>query len=173
MGALPDRLVGFQHVENDELRERSATTSGACASRRSAAGTCRGMFDAMERGELTALYVIGENPLQSEADRHRTEKLLRGLDTLIVQDIFLTATAEIADVVLPAAAAWAESRGHGHQLRAARPAGAPGARAAGRGARRPVDHLRARDAHGRRLGRGRSPRRSGTRSASSRRSIAG
>ena len=69
------------------------------------------MFDAMERGELTALYVIGENPMQSEADRHRTEQLLRGLDTLIVQDIFLTATGEIADVVFPAAAAWAETVG--------------------------------------------------------------
>jgi formate dehydrogenase major subunit len=49
--------------------------------------------------------------MQSEADRHRTEKLLRGLDTLIVQDIFLTATGEIADVVFPAAAAWAETLG--------------------------------------------------------------
>ena len=65
----------------------------------------------MERGELTALYVIGENPLQSEADRHHAEKLLRGLDLLVVQDIFLTATGEIADIVLPAAAAWAESEG--------------------------------------------------------------
>ena len=65
----------------------------------------------MERGDLTALYVIGENPMQSEADRHRTEHLLRGLDLLVVQDIFLTATAEIADVVLPAAAAWAETEG--------------------------------------------------------------
>ncbi len=70
-----------------------------------------GMFEAMERGELTALYVIGENPLQSEADRHRTERLLRGLDFMVVQDIFLTATAEIADVVLPAAAAWSETEG--------------------------------------------------------------
>ena len=69
------------------------------------------MFDAMERGDLTALYVIGENPMQSEADRHRTEHLLRGLDFIVVQDIFLTATAEIADVVLPAAAAWSETEG--------------------------------------------------------------
>ena len=65
----------------------------------------------MDRGELTALYVIGENPMQSEADRHRTERLLRGLDFLVVQDIFLTQTAAVADVVLPAAAAWAESEG--------------------------------------------------------------
>ena len=69
------------------------------------------MFEAMDRGELTSLYVLGENPLQSEADRHLTERRLMGLDLLVVQDIFLTATAEIADVVLPAAAAWAESEG--------------------------------------------------------------
>ncbi len=110
MGALPDRLPGFQYVENDTLR-------GVCEE----AWGCRippkrgwhlsGMFEAMDRGELTALYVIGENPVQSEADRHLTERRLRGLDFLVVQDIFMTATAEIADVVLPAAASWAESEG--------------------------------------------------------------
>ena len=54
---------------------------------------------------------IGENPIQSEADAHRTERLLGGLEFMVVQDIFLTTTAEVADVVLPAAAAWAESEG--------------------------------------------------------------
>ncbi|MDH4142505.1 MAG: molybdopterin-dependent oxidoreductase, partial [Chloroflexota bacterium] len=70
-----------------------------------------GMFDAMERGDLTAVYCIGENPVQSEADQERTTRLLKGLDLLVVQDLFLTATAQIADVVLPASAAWAESEG--------------------------------------------------------------
>jgi formate dehydrogenase major subunit len=70
-----------------------------------------GMFDAMERGDLRALYVIGENPAQSEADQHRTRHLLETRDILVVQDLFLTKTAELADVVLPAAAAWAESEG--------------------------------------------------------------
>src|SRR5439155_516412 len=53
-----------------------------------------GMFDAMEHGELTALYVIGENPAQSEADQTRARRLLEGLDHLVVQDIFLTKTAQ-------------------------------------------------------------------------------
>ena len=70
-----------------------------------------GMFDAMERGDLTAVYVIGENPVQSEADQTRAIELLTGLDFLVVQDMFLTKTAELADVVLPATAAWAESEG--------------------------------------------------------------
>jgi formate dehydrogenase major subunit len=69
------------------------------------------MFDAMERGELTAVYCIGENPASSEADGHRAKKLLEGLDTLIVQDIFLTKTGELADVVLPAANSALESEG--------------------------------------------------------------
>jgi formate dehydrogenase major subunit len=70
-----------------------------------------GMFDAMERGELTTLYVIGENPVQSEADQTRARHLLSTRDFMVVQDIFLTKTAELADVVLPAAASWAESEG--------------------------------------------------------------
>ena len=72
------------------------------------------MFDAMDRGDLPALYVVGENPLQSEADRHRTERRLRGLDFIVVQDIFLTATAEIADVVFPVGRRLGRVRRHGH-----------------------------------------------------------
>jgi predicted molibdopterin-dependent oxidoreductase YjgC len=70
-----------------------------------------GMFEAMEHGTLEALYVVGENPAQSEADKQRAVSLLRGLDHLVVQDLFLTKTAELADVVLPGCAGWAESEG--------------------------------------------------------------
>jgi len=110
MGALPDRLPGFQYVERDELRAPFERAWGARIPAKRG-WHLSGMFDAMERGELTALYVIGENPVQSEADQHRTRRLLEGLEFLVVQDIFLTATGEIADVVLPAAAGWAESEG--------------------------------------------------------------
>ncbi len=110
MGALPDRLPGFQHVENDELRAKFERVWGATVPPKSG-WHLSGMFEAMERGELTALYVIGENPASSEADQHRTVERLRGLETLVVQDMLLTATAELADVVLPAAAGWCESEG--------------------------------------------------------------
>jgi formate dehydrogenase major subunit len=110
MGALPDRLTGFQHVENDTLRAKFDAAWGVTIPPKRG-WHLSGMFDAMDRGDLTALYVVGENPLQSEADRHRTERLLMGLDTIVVQDIFLTKTAEIADVVFPASAMWAESEG--------------------------------------------------------------
>ena len=69
------------------------------------------MFEAMERGELRTLYVIGENPAQSEADQVKARKLLTGLDFLVVQDLYLTKTAEMADVVLPGSASWVESNG--------------------------------------------------------------
>ncbi len=69
------------------------------------------MFEGMKRGELRSLYVIGENPAQSEADIKHTRELLAGLDFLVVQDILLTKTAELADVVLPSSASWCESEG--------------------------------------------------------------
>jgi len=110
MGALPDRLPGFQYVENDALRAKFDREWGVPVPPKRG-WHMSGMFDAMDRGELSALYVIGENPMQSEADQHRTRRLLEGLEFIVVQDIFLTKTAEIADVVLPAAAAWAEAEG--------------------------------------------------------------
>jgi formate dehydrogenase major subunit len=110
MGALPDRLPGFQHVENDALRARFDAAWGVPVPPKRG-WHLSGMFDAMERGDLTAVYCIGENPVQSEADQHRAISLLRGLDFLVVQDLFRTKTAELADVILPAAASWAESEG--------------------------------------------------------------
>ncbi len=110
MGALPDRLPGFQHVENDRLRARFDAAWGVAVPPKRG-WHLSGMFDAMERGDLQALYVIGENPVQSEADQKRARHLLATRDFMVVQDIFLTKTAELADVVLPAAASWAESEG--------------------------------------------------------------
>ena len=110
MGALPDRLPGFQHVEVAAFREAFERQWGVPIP------ATRGwhlseMFEAMERGDFRALYVLGENPVQSEADQAQTRHRLESLDCLIVQDIFLTATAQMADVVFPAAAGWCESEG--------------------------------------------------------------
>jgi formate dehydrogenase major subunit len=110
MGALPDRLPGFQHVENHELRAKFDRAWGVKVPPKSG-WHLSGMFEAMEHGKLRMLYIIGENPLHSEADQGRCERLLKSLDFLLVQDIFLTPTAQLADVVLPAAAGWCESEG--------------------------------------------------------------
>jgi formate dehydrogenase major subunit len=110
MGALPDRLPGFQHVENAPLRARF-DAAWNCTVPPEKGWHLSQMFDAMERGELGALYIIGENPARSEADQHRARKLLGSLDCLVVQDVVWTATCELADVVLPASASWCESEG--------------------------------------------------------------
>lgn len=110
MGALPDRLPGFQYVENDDVRHKFDDFYGVTIPPKKG-WHLSDMFDAMERGELKALYVIGENPLQSEADQHRATRLIEGLEFMVVQDIFLTETAQRADVVFPAAAGAFESEG--------------------------------------------------------------
>src|SRR5437868_763162 len=110
MGALADRLTGFQHVENTVFREKFEAKWN-CKIPPKKGWHLSGMFQAMERGELRTLYVIGENPVQSEADQKHARHLLENLDFMIVQDMFLTKTAELADVVLPATAAWCESEG--------------------------------------------------------------
>src|SRR5687768_3462571 len=110
MGALPDRLPGFQHVENDDVRRKFDQAWGVTVPPKKG-WHLSDMFVAMERGDLRALYVIGENPVQSEADQHHAAHLLGGLDLLIVQDVVMTGTARIADIVLPAAAAAFEAEG--------------------------------------------------------------
>ena len=83
------------------------------------------MFDAMERGELKALYVIGENPIQSEADQQRTRAAARRPRLLVVQDIFLTATARDRRRRAAGGRRLVRVRGHGHLQRAPRAARAP------------------------------------------------
>src|SRR5207247_5259394 len=110
MGALPDRLPGCKHVENVPFRAKFEKMWGAKIPREKGWHLSQ-MFEAMENGDLRALYVIGENPLQSEADQNHAKHLLESLDFMVCQDIFLTKTGEMADVVLPASAAWCETDG--------------------------------------------------------------
>jgi len=111
MGAIPNKLPGFQDVAtNLEARARFEQAWGVKLAPK-AGWHLSLMFEAMERGELTTAYVLGENPLRSEADTQRTRRLLEGLEHLVVQDIFLTDTAALAEVVLPATASWSEAEG--------------------------------------------------------------
>ena len=110
MGAIPNRLPGFQDQHDDEIRERFSKHWGVELSPEFGR-TLTQMFEAMADGRQKGLYVIGENPAQSEADQHHAEKMLRGLDILVVQDVFLTKTAELADVVFPASSSWCEAEG--------------------------------------------------------------
>jgi predicted molibdopterin-dependent oxidoreductase YjgC len=111
MGAIPNRLPGFQDLQGDAAARARFEAAWGCTIVPRNGWHLSEMFEAMGRGELRALYVIGENPAQSEADTRRAVALLEGLDHLVVQDMFLTRTAEMADVVLPATASWCEAEG--------------------------------------------------------------
>ncbi len=110
MGALPNKLTGFQDVEDPVARAKFERAWGVSIPPKNGWHLSQ-MFEAMEHDALKSLYVLGENPAQSEADSTLTMKRLGKLEILIVQDILMTKTAEMADVVLPASASWCESEG--------------------------------------------------------------
>jgi len=111
MGAIPNKLTGFQDIAaNTQARARFEAAYGTPIPPEPGWHLSQ-MFEAMEDGELTACYIIGENPLRSEADTGRARKLLSGLEHFVVQDMFLTDTAKLAHVVLPATATWCEAEG--------------------------------------------------------------
>jgi predicted molibdopterin-dependent oxidoreductase YjgC len=110
MGAIPNKLPGFQEITDDGLRAKFDSAWGSSIPPEPGLHLS-GMFEAMEHGDLRATYVVGENPAQGEADQQRAQRLLEGLDHLVVQDLFLTRTAQLADVVLPAASTLGEAEG--------------------------------------------------------------
>ena len=110
MGALPNKLPGFQDVV-DEVARKKFETLWAATIPPDPGWHLTQMFEAMEHGELRALFVIGENPAQSEADVKRALRLLESLEHMVVLDIYLTKTAQMADVVLPGSASWCEAEG--------------------------------------------------------------
>ena len=110
MGAIPAKLPGGYDLGDDEARGRYEQAWGVSIPPKPGMHLSQ-MFDAMNEGTLKALYCIGENPAESEANAPHARHLLEGLDHLVVQDIFRTATADLADVVLPAAADWCEYEG--------------------------------------------------------------
>ena len=111
MGAIPNKLPGFQDIEKDAAaRRRFGKAWGVTITPKYGLNLTQ-MFDSMEHGDLRALYVIGENPASSEADITRAGHLLATRDMLIVQDIFMTKTAEMAHVVFPASVAAFETDG--------------------------------------------------------------
>ncbi len=109
MGALPDVYPGYQRVADEAARAKFEQTWGVSLPT-SPGLTVVEMIEAAAEGKLKALYIMGENPMLSDPDVNHVEEGLRNLEFLAVQDIFLTETAHLADVVLPAAA-FAEKEG--------------------------------------------------------------
>jgi predicted molibdopterin-dependent oxidoreductase YjgC len=111
MGAIPNKLPGFQDVQDDMEARAKFEAAWDVKLPPERGWHLSQMFDGMERGELNTLYVLGENPAQSEADSKRALGLLDGLDFMVAQDILMTKTCEMADVVFPSSASWCESEG--------------------------------------------------------------
>lgn len=109
MGSLPNVYSGYQKVTDQKVRQKFEEAWGKILPDKSGL-TVVEMVNAAERGELRALYIMGENPMLSDPDINHVQKGLKNLQLLIVQDIFLTETAELADVVLPSAC-FAEKEG--------------------------------------------------------------
>jgi formate dehydrogenase major subunit len=110
MGALPDKLPGGQNVADPANRAKFERAWNASVPPQPGWNLTK-MFHAMERRELDTLFVLGENPAQSEADQRQANISLESLKCLIVQDIFLTRTAQMADIVFPASSSWCETEG--------------------------------------------------------------
>ena len=102
VGCLPDVFPGYQKVHIPAINEKFRNAWGVELSDKPGL-TATEMIEAAFDGRLKAMYIIGENPALSDPDVEHTVKALKKLDFLVVQDIFLTETAELADVVLPAA----------------------------------------------------------------------
>jgi len=101
MGALPNLLPGYQAVINPDLRHKFEDLWG-CSLPDKPGLTVVEMMNAALEGRIKAMFIMGENPCLSDPDIQHVVQALEALDFLVVQDIFLTETAALADVVLPA-----------------------------------------------------------------------
>jgi len=110
MGALPNVLTGYQSVTDQEKRKAAEAAWGVSALPAKPGLTMGEMMSAKPEGGVKAMYIMGENPIISDPDMRHTRQSLTNLEFLVVQDIFPTETAVIADVILPAAA-YAEKDG--------------------------------------------------------------
>ncbi len=102
MGALPNVFPAYQSVANDEARAKFEKFWNVPLQGKPGK-TILEMMEAAHKGEMKAIYVMGENPMVSDPDLTHVEASLKNLDLLVVQDIFMTETAAVADVVLPSA----------------------------------------------------------------------
>jgi len=109
LGALPNVYTGYQAVANPDIRKKFET-AWECSLNPSPGLTLTEIFQPAHQNQIRALYLIGENPVLSDPDANHVRKVLSDLEFLVVQDIFLSETAQLANVVLPAAS-FAERNG--------------------------------------------------------------
>lgn len=111
LAALPNVLPGYQKVTDEAVLAKFQQGWGTGVRLSNRPGlTVTDMFPAVLEGRLKGLYIMGENPVLSDANATHVREALQSLDLLVVQDIFLSETAQLADVVLPASS-FAEKNG--------------------------------------------------------------
>jgi formate dehydrogenase major subunit len=100
MGAQPNQYSGYQNVTNPEIRAKFEKAWGV--SLPSEIGLhATDVFPAAIRGEVKGLYIYGEDPVVTDPDTHHILKALKSLDFFVIQELFMTETAQLADVILP------------------------------------------------------------------------
>jgi formate dehydrogenase major subunit/formate dehydrogenase alpha subunit len=109
MGALPNVYPSYQPVDNEDYREKFESAWGVKLSAEPGL-TLMDMTHAGKDGVIRAMFIMGENPMLSDPVLSKVKETMTNLEFLAVADIFLTETAELADVVFPAAS-FAEKTG--------------------------------------------------------------
>jgi predicted molibdopterin-dependent oxidoreductase YjgC len=99
-GCVPDSLPGYQRYEDATIAPFEELWGAGLP--RVPGVKATDMVEQIATGATRAMYIVGENPLLSEPNLHHATELMKSLDFLVVQDLFMHETAEIADVVLPA-----------------------------------------------------------------------
>ena len=102
MGALPNYHSGYQLVEDEKTRSKFEDYWKIKLPPKNGM-TLTEMMDAIHKGKIKALYIMGENPMLSEPDLIHVASALKKLEFLVLQDIFITETGDFADVILPGA----------------------------------------------------------------------
>jgi formate dehydrogenase alpha subunit len=103
MGGLPNVFSGYQPVTDAAARQKMEAAWGVSPLPDWVGKTMTDMLPSISKGDIKALYIIGENPALTDPDSNHAIKEMQQLEFLVVQDIFLTETGKLADVVLPAA----------------------------------------------------------------------
>jgi len=110
MGALPDTYPGYQFVKFPENREKFAKAWDVASLPAHPGYRISELPHRVAHGEVRAAYIMGEDPLQTDAELPAVRQAFADLELVIVQDIFMTKTAAVADVVLPSTS-WGEHEG--------------------------------------------------------------
>lgn len=104
VGALPNVLPGYQKIDDPEVIARFSRQWQVSLPTNTGLKSCQ-MLHGAKNGQVKGMYIIAEDPVQTDPDSHFVEQAMANLDCLVVQELFFTRTASFADVILPAACA--------------------------------------------------------------------